>query len=318
MAEALLVKSGGGTDSGDLTATLSQVLSGYTAVTSDSNDDAGTGTMPNRGAVNQSLNAGSSYTIPQGYHNGSGVVSANSLASQTSANAGAAQILSGYNAWVNGNKVSGTMTNRGTVNQSLNAGGSYTIPQGYHSGSGRVIANSLASQTDGTAGAGQILSGYTAWVDGSKVTGNMANRGTLNFNPSSSTSQSVSAGYYSGGTLSSANAYNAGYNAGKVAATPQYQKVGSQIASGTPTNFTYTFTESKTIFVVSVGMYDQTPFSLDLYLNGNANITQKEYAKHEPVVYAIWQVVGARGQSINLTSQAYTNNSHMVESYIIG
>lgn len=210
MAEALLVKSGGGTDSGDLTATLSQVLSGYTAVTSDSNDDAGTGTMPNRGAVNQSLNAGSSYTIPQGYHNGSGVVSANSLASQTSANAGAAQILSGYNAWVNGNKVSGTMTNRGTVNQSLNAGGSYTIPQGYHSGSGRVIANSLASQTDGTAGAGQILSGYTAWVDGSKVTGNMANRGTLNFNPSSSTSQSVSAGYYSGGTLSSANAYNAG------------------------------------------------------------------------------------------------------------
>ena len=215
MAEALLVKSGGGTDSGDLTATLSQVLSGYTAVTSDSNDDAGTGTMPNRGAVNQSLNAGSSYTIPQGYHNGSGVVSANSLASQTSANAGAAQILSGYNAWVNGNKVSGTMTNRGTVNQSLNAGGSYTIPQGYHSGSGRVIANSLASQTDGTAGAGQILSGYTAWVDGSKVTGNMANRGTLNFNPSSSTSQSVSAGYYSGGTLSSANAYNAGYNAAK-------------------------------------------------------------------------------------------------------
>lgn len=151
MAEALLVKSGGGTDSSDLTATLSQVLSGYTAMTNDSNDDPGTGTMPNRGAVTKSLNAG----------------------------------------------------------------GSYTIPQGYHSGSGRVIANSLASQTDGTAGAGQILSGYTAWVDGSKVTGNMANRGTLNFNPSSSTSQSVSAGYYSGGTLSSANAYNAGFNAGK-------------------------------------------------------------------------------------------------------
>ena len=36
----------------------------------------------------------------------------------------------------------------------------------------------------------------------------------MNFNPSSSTTQSVSAGYYSGGTLSTANAYSAGEAAG--------------------------------------------------------------------------------------------------------
>ena len=35
------------------------------------------GTMPNNGAVSQTINAGQSYTIPAGYHNGNGTVSAN-------------------------------------------------------------------------------------------------------------------------------------------------------------------------------------------------------------------------------------------------
>jgi hypothetical protein len=34
----------------------------------------------------------------------------------------------------------GTMTNRGAVSQSLNPGGSYTVPAGYHNGSGKVTA----------------------------------------------------------------------------------------------------------------------------------------------------------------------------------
>lgn len=87
------------------------------------------------------------------------------------ANASASQILSGYTAYVNGSKISGSMTNRGEVFQSLNCGGSYTIPVGYHNGSGRVTANSLASQTPGTATAAQILQGYTAWVNGTQLTG---------------------------------------------------------------------------------------------------------------------------------------------------
>lgn len=89
------------------------------------------------------------------------------------ANAAAAQILSGYTAYVNGSKITGSMTNRGAVTSSLNCGGSYTIPAGYHNGSGKVTANSLASQTSGTATAARILSGYTAWVNGTRITGTM-------------------------------------------------------------------------------------------------------------------------------------------------
>ena len=124
------------------------------------------------------------------------------------------QILSGRTAWVKGQKVTGTMPNRGAVTQTLNAGGSYTIPAGYHNGSGKVTAASLSSQTPGTATAAQILSGKTAWVNGKKITGTMANRGNLNWKPSNGTTYTVPAGYYSGGTLDSRDAYNNGYNAG--------------------------------------------------------------------------------------------------------
>ena len=101
------------------------------------------------------------------------------------------------------------IANRGAVSQALNCGGSYTIPQGYHNGSGKVTANSLASQTSANAGAAQILSGYNAWVNGSKINGSMANRGTLNWS-GSNTTYGVPAGYYSGGTLDSRPSYNAG------------------------------------------------------------------------------------------------------------
>lgn len=101
---------GGGVKSSDVTATKAQVLEGRTTVTSDSGDEVVAGTMPNKGAASASLNAGGSYTIPAGYHNGSGKVTANSLSSQTSATATASTILSGYTAWVNGSKITGSMT----------------------------------------------------------------------------------------------------------------------------------------------------------------------------------------------------------------
>lgn len=87
------------------------------------------------------------------------------------ATAVASDILSGKTAYVDGEKVTGSMVNRGSVSRSLSAGGSYTIPQGYHSGSGRVTANSLSSQTSGTATAADIAKGKTAWVNGVKITG---------------------------------------------------------------------------------------------------------------------------------------------------
>lgn len=53
----------------------------------------------------------------------------------------------------------------------LNCGQAHTIPAGCHSGSGKVEAASLASQTAGTAAAADIARGKTAWINGVKVTG---------------------------------------------------------------------------------------------------------------------------------------------------
>ena len=58
--------------------------------------------------------------------------------------ASASQILSGKVAYVDGAKVTGSMTNNGAVAPSaLAAGGSYTIPAGYHNGQGKVTAAAI-------------------------------------------------------------------------------------------------------------------------------------------------------------------------------
>ena len=103
--------SGGGTDTVNFTS--DKLLTGYSA--NDSNGEKVNGTMPNKGAVTASLNCGGSYTIPKGYHNGSGKVTANSLASQTGANATAGDILKDKTAWVNGSKLTGTIDNKGAI-----------------------------------------------------------------------------------------------------------------------------------------------------------------------------------------------------------
>ena len=90
------------------TTSADKVLAGETFSTE--NDTDLVGTMPNKGAVTSSLNCGGSYTIPAGYHNGSGRVTANSLASQTQANATAENIIKDKTAWVNGSKIIGTAT----------------------------------------------------------------------------------------------------------------------------------------------------------------------------------------------------------------
>ena len=116
--------------------------------------------------------------------------------------ANAAQVLSGYTfSSANGSNLSGSMTNQGAKTSSLNCGGSYTIPAGYHNGSGKITANSLSSQTSGTAAASDILSGKTAWVSGSKRTGTMKNysnviqTATTNTNNQSASCYQVRDGY---------------------------------------------------------------------------------------------------------------------------
>ena len=72
-----------------------------------------------------------------------------------------------------GLNISGNMPNNGSVSKTLDCGGSYTIAEGYHDGTGKITANSLSSQTAGNAEAEDILVNKTAWVNGSKITGTM-------------------------------------------------------------------------------------------------------------------------------------------------
>lgn len=58
-------------------AVEANVLAGKTF--SNAQGTGKTGTMVNRGAVSQTIAPGGSYTIPEGYHNGSGIVSASSF-----------------------------------------------------------------------------------------------------------------------------------------------------------------------------------------------------------------------------------------------
>ena len=80
-------------------------------------------------------------------------------------------VLSGKAYYNNNGKREGTMPNRGGMSAELSAGGSVSIPEGYHNGEGVVRAQDLASQTQGTAAAANIEAGYTAWVNGEMVEG---------------------------------------------------------------------------------------------------------------------------------------------------
>lgn len=63
----------------------------------------------------------------------------------TDATATAAEILATKTAYVNKNKLTGTMPNNGAVDASLTSKTPYTIPQGYHDGSGTVGLDSASA-----------------------------------------------------------------------------------------------------------------------------------------------------------------------------
>lgn len=177
MGKVLASGGGGGTGSDECTAGKAQVLAGYTAVTSDSGDEAAVGTMPDNGDQSGTLNCGQSKVIPAGYTSG-GTVTANSLASQTEGTAAANQISSGKTAWVNGKKIAGTLTERGQY-QSGGAAWCNTyyainaLPEGIYRSNGaswapeaRCTADQLRNALGITAG--KIKSGQTiAGVSGS-------------------------------------------------------------------------------------------------------------------------------------------------------
>jgi hypothetical protein len=63
----------------------------------------------------------------------------------TDATAAASEILATKTAYARGAKLTGTMPNRGAVNGTLSSKTPYTIPQGYHDGSGKVALDSTSA-----------------------------------------------------------------------------------------------------------------------------------------------------------------------------
>ena len=76
----------------------------------------------------------------------------------------------------------------------------------------------------------------------------MINKGSLNWKPTTSTTYTVPAGYYSGGTLDSSDAYNAGYNEGlSVIPTGSRYGVATINGSGPGKSFTATVPAGSTV-----------------------------------------------------------------------
>ena len=139
MAECILMKAGGGTGSDECTATKGNVLAGKKAVTSDSDDEAVSGTMPDKGAWTSRIGVNGKALIPAGYHNGAGYVDQ-------------------------------AITNRGAVNTALGINGTYTIPEGYHNGAGKVTQNiaTMGAQTVTPGNSQKVVS-----CSGKYMTGNV-------------------------------------------------------------------------------------------------------------------------------------------------
>ena len=84
--------------------------------------------------------SGKKFHLPSG---ASGTGSCTYDAYTSDATAVAAEILATKTAYKNGSKLTGTMTNNGAVTGVITAvDGEYTVPQGYHDGSGKVSISS--------------------------------------------------------------------------------------------------------------------------------------------------------------------------------
>lgn len=148
------------------------VLTGKIFVTSDGT--VTTGTMPNNGAVSKTLDVTTiTYTVPKGYHDGTGKVTI-TLETKTVTPTKSKQTIT---------PASGKVLSEVVVE---------AIPENY------------IDTTDATAKAAEILDGKTGYVNGVKVEGSMPNNGDVSgtIDGLTTTSKVIPAGYTSGGTVS--------------------------------------------------------------------------------------------------------------------
>ena len=135
--------------------------------------------MPNNGAVTETLDtATTSYTVPAGYHSGTGKVSV-SLETKSATPTKSPQTIS---------------PSTGKLLSSVSVA---AIPEAYQ------------DVTSVTATAADVLTGKViVSATGEKITGSMANNGTISgtIDGLTATSYSVPAGYTSGGSVSLTNA----------------------------------------------------------------------------------------------------------------
>ena len=135
MGESLIIRAGGGVDTSNATATNNQLVEGCTCYV---NDELVVGNIPIKSPVNKTLHVSQLTNLESGYYVGDDVIPTSSLSEETVATSTISDILVGSDGWVNGALLNGSMVNNGTVVQALSATGSYTIPQGWHNGSGKV------------------------------------------------------------------------------------------------------------------------------------------------------------------------------------
>lgn len=182
MGESLIIRGSGGTNTSEATATNDVVVTGYTCYVKD---ELVVGDIPIPTVNKKFLVPSEQIELPYGYYKGIDQISASTLSDETVATAVSSDLLASYKGWSEGILVDGSMANNGAIASSFCANASYTIPQGWHSGSGKITqALTVQGAVGITANTGNQTvcpaSRWTTgdlwvWGNGNLVAGNIKN-----------------------------------------------------------------------------------------------------------------------------------------------